>query len=186
LYFNDVLSGLVSYALARDEQEGVNEEVRVENSDVAMRLLKEQRSRKLPRAITKQKILESEGELSIDMIIASVVIQSYFRRVIRNRRQKEGGGDTKKDVPAAEVAPPPVESPANAADVKPAVEDSPKAAAKEAESSSDNAAESSSSGITAVAALKGPADIIAQKSDDNVPGQVNPRSSSEDAGASTE
>jgi hypothetical protein len=80
LYFNDVLSGLVSYALARDEQEGVNEEVRVENSDVAMRLLKEQRSRKLPRAITKQKILESEGELSIDMIIASVVIQSYFRR----------------------------------------------------------------------------------------------------------
>lgn len=171
----------MSYALARDETDTGNSKVHVENSEVAMRLLKEQRSRKLPRSVTRMDTMPSgDGHPDLDMIIASVVIQAYFRRVIKTREDKKAAaaaaGATKQDMPPAEgppaIVPPPVESPANAADVKPAVEESPKAVSE---------GEPSSGNVTGIPPLKGPVDIIAQKAADNVPGQVNPRSSSEDA-----
>jgi len=160
LFFNDVLSGLVSFALARDEDD-CDKEVHVENTEIAMNLLAAQRARKLPRSVTKElKIMEKTDEkgLTIDIIIATVVIQSYFRRVRsrKNLQQKAGvGTDTRKQEKA-----PAAEQPSKNEDAKPAE-------AQEA-SNNDGAKTADSSG-----GVK-PKPNGESKNEDNVPGQVNP------------
>jgi hypothetical protein len=86
VFFNDLLSALVSYTLGRDAANKVNKEIQVENSEVAMDLLQKQRQRKLPRAVSRNAVAvgtaAAEDEITIDQIIATVTIQSYYRRFL--------------------------------------------------------------------------------------------------------
>ncbi len=96
MYYNDLLSALVSYALGRASDQGLVSDVHVERSEVAMNLLRKQRERKLPRRTLTRKSLAisssaavaappEEGTLlTIDMIVATIVIQSWVR-VVFNR-----------------------------------------------------------------------------------------------------
>merc|ERR1711966_35933 len=73
LYFNDVLSGLVSFALARHEDEN-DDGSNVENTDVAMKLLNDQRQRKLPRSVTRADSKLNEASTSAEIVGIDTVI----------------------------------------------------------------------------------------------------------------
>ncbi len=92
MYYNDLLSALVSYALGRASKQGTVSDVHIEKSEVAMNLLMKQRERKLPRRSlirakstdTSMMVPPDGAHLTIDMIIATIVIQSWVR-VVFNR-----------------------------------------------------------------------------------------------------
>jgi len=174
LFFNDVLSGLVSFALARDEDD-CDKEVHVENTEIAMKLLNDQRARKLPRSVTREfKAMEAQTDekgLTIDIIIATVVIQSYFRRIrSRKNMEKNGKGREGTDTTKEEKTPA-VENPSKTEEAKPspAQEDGKgdsKTINEQKASNSDDAKAADSGGVKP--------DGESEKNEDNVPGQVNP------------